>query len=96
MDNSKKHKAKMEAIKKMRKVMGELGGRSIMDGLSKGAVAAKVIAKDPESLKEGLKKAADVVEEQEEMMHDDHDMEEAGEYEDLSKEELIKLLKKRS
>ena len=94
-----KKEARREAIKafreKARKKMGE--GRK--------GIAAQVVAKDKESLKEGLKKAAEVVDEadeMEEMAHEameseEHEMmedESEKDYESMSKEELIKLLKK--
>ena len=49
MDN--KHKAKREAIKKLRKIMGDMDGKGLKDGMS-----AQVIAKDKKGLKEGLEK----------------------------------------
>lgn len=52
----KKHKAKREAIKKLREMMGEMGGKGLKDGMS-----AQVIAKDKKGLKEGLEKAAKIV-----------------------------------
>lgn len=77
-----KYKAKKAAIQKMKEVMSRMGGDSLMGGLS-----AEVVAKDPESLKEGLEEAAEVVDESELEYEDEMD------YSELSKEELIELLK---
>lgn len=93
----KKHMAKKEALKKLKAIMSDLSGGSLMDGL-KGGMSAKVVAKDPKSLKKGLEKAEDIVEEKmlkgdEEQydMEEEHDMED--EYSNMSKEELIKMIK---
>lgn len=90
-----KHKAKKEALKNMRKSLGSEYGKKMMGG----GIAAEVIAKDPESLKKGLKKAAEVVDKQEEIMEPyesmDHEMMEECDEDSLmemSKEELVEKL----
>ena len=77
----KKYAAKKAALKKLK---GMMGGPDL-----EGGISARVIAKDPESLKEGLKKAAEVADQYE-------DLHEKDEYSNLSREELIRKLKERS
>lgn len=82
--------AKRAAIKSMRDTMGKLGGRSLTDNLEQkfahGGIVAKISAKDPESFMEGLEKAKEIMEHHEEMEDD---------YDEMSKEELIEMLKRR-
>ena len=94
----KKHKAKREAIKKLREMMGEMGGKGLKDGMS-----AQVIAKDKKGLKEGLEKAAELVGKKKfndgGMAYDDGMSEDKDDYsredkEAMSKEELLDYLKR--
>ncbi len=54
------------------------------DMASEGKMKATVIAEDKEGLEKGLEKAKEVLESSEEMEHD---------YDDMSREELLKLIK---
>lgn len=92
-----KSMAKKHALMKIRKMLSERPKEAL-----DGHIAAKVVAKDPESLKEGLEKAEEVAEQiqDEAMMQYEDDMEESKEEEngldefaDLSREELIEKLK---
>lgn len=85
-----KRKARKGALSKFKKLMQGMGG----DGYEKG-ITAKVIAKDPESLKEGLEKAAEVVDYSEEMSDDYEMMDHGMDYESYSKEDLIEMLKEK-
>lgn len=98
----KKHQAKRDMLKKLREIMGGMGAESAM-----GPLGVTVKAKDKEGLLEGLSKAEEIVEkgnlpesddkeieDHEELEDHDEDMEDED-YEDMSKEELIELLKKR-
>lgn len=81
----KSNEAKMKALSGLKQKMSSLGGDSLSKALSgKGMMKATVMAKDSEGLEEGLKKAAEMMEEREES--DDK-------YEGMSKEELIEMLK---
>jgi hypothetical protein len=73
-----KHKARNEALKKLRGALSKEGGKGYGEGMS-----AKVVAKDPESLQEGLEKAAELIEQSEE----------GPNYDDMSREELLEALK---
>lgn len=81
MEN-KSSDAKMKALSGLKDKMSAMGGESLS-----GMMKATVLAKDKEGLEEGLKKAAEIMEQQEES--DD-------EYSEMSKEELIAMLKKHS
>lgn len=99
-----KHKAKKEMLEKLRKIMGGMGADKAM-----GGVGVTVKAKDKEGLLEGLSKAGDIVESEElpedmmeempeEMEEYDEEMPEeemSEDYEEMSKEDLIELLKNR-
>lgn len=80
----KKHRARKKALMDMKKKKSEY---------SDGGIAAQVVAKDPKSLKEGLKKAADVVEEKEDMLEDMGE-EMDDDCENMSRDELLEYIKK--
>ena len=85
---SKEKKAKLHALKGLKRSMHEMGGGSLLDALGKAGegketVKASVIAKDKEGLAKGLEKAAELVEGEESSDND---------YDGMSKEELIQLL----
>jgi uncharacterized protein Yka (UPF0111/DUF47 family) len=79
---SKEYKAKKEALKKFKKVMSKMGGDRYSDGMS-----ATVSAKNPKDLAEGLETAAEMMEEVEEVEEVETD------YDSMSRDDLIKLLK---
>jgi hypothetical protein len=104
----KKHKAKREALQKLRKAM--------MSDSGKGVMSVKVVAKDPESLKKGLEKAEELTEgkynnggiveddieqlrghdyDKEEDIDHDADPDEEDEYKGLSRRELLDKLRKK-
>ena len=91
--------AKKNALLDLKSKMANMGGDSLFSSLDNqeedaykdgGVVKASVIAKDKKGLKEGLEKAADIVDEYK-MDHDDS--EDSDDYGDLSREELLKLLR---
>ena len=96
--SEKKYKAKREMLEQLKKVMGEMGADTAMGGMG-----VKVEAKDKEGLMEGLDKAKEVVEDapdMEEVQEDVEDSEEEYEdaeestdYDEMSREELIAMLK---
>lgn len=61
--------------------MSKMGGNRYDEGMS-----VKVMAKDKEGLKEGLEKAEEIVEKGPDMDHS---------YDDMSREEMLELLKSR-
>lgn len=96
-DSGIKADAKRAAIQSLRKTMGKLGGQSLDESLQQkfahGGIIAKVSAKDPKSLKKGLMKAAEIVEEKEEMM-EDHMSDDMPDLDDMSADELRAYIKK--
>lgn len=86
---SKKNEAKKNALLGLKKKMQEMGGESMK---------ATVVAKSEDGLKKGLEKASEVVDKYEipKSVKDAKDsaMESADEFTNMSKEELIKRLKK--
>lgn len=86
--------AKKSALMDLKSKMNEIGGNSLLSSFSNdenaykngGVVKATVMAKDPSQLKEGLMKAAEMMEDYD---HDEDD------YDEYSKEELIEMLKRR-
>jgi hypothetical protein len=96
--------AKRNALKGLKESMASMGGNSLFDSIDNkdaykdgGVVKASVIAKDKEGLKEGLKKASKMMNKYEDggiVEANDGESEDSGSaYDDLSKEELIRLLK---
>ena len=84
-----KDEARKHALKKLKGMLGKK---------LQGGISAKVVAQDPESLKAGLEKAAKIVEEKEEIFedYDEHESEEhMHDYDDMSRDELLALLKKK-
>ena len=74
--------AKIAALQHLKSKMGKQGG-----------ISAQVTAKNPKDLKAGLKKAAKIMEEKPEMF-EGHEAEE-HDWDDMSREELIELLKRK-
>lgn len=67
MKDKKALHAKIKALEGLRDQMDELGGSSLMDSLKgEGAMKATVIAKDKEGLEEGLEKASEIVDDEDE------------------------------
>lgn len=81
MSEGKALEAKKDALMKLKEKMAGMGGDSLG-----GAMKASVIAKDKEGLQKGLETAAALI--------GNDDSEESNDYDEMSKEELIALLKK--
>lgn len=104
-DGSEKHhyedggvvKAKRNALHDLKNRMNEMGGKSLFDSLDNsnefhdGGIAAKVVAKDKKGLKEGLKKAAQFLDKKK--YEDGGIVDSDNSYDDLSREELLELLR---
>jgi len=80
--------AMKSALMGLKAKMSSMGGDSLHDSMKGGQMKAVVTAKDSEGLEKGLKKAAEMMGEREEMKEESEDK-----YEGMSKEELIELLK---
>lgn len=95
MEKSKQ--AKLNALMDLKSKMMEMGGESLINSLGRDKeeseeemgecegpmMGAKVMARSREGLEEGLEKAKEIIEQQES----------SDEYENMSKEDLIRLLK---
>jgi len=77
-----KSKAKKAMLEKLRQEMGKMGADNMMGGMG-----VEVQADDKEGLLEGLEKAEEVIEDSDEME------EEADEYGEMSRDELIAMIK---
>lgn len=78
--------AKRAAVQKLREFMSNQGGQGLKQNFENGGIVAKVSAPDPKGLVEGLEKAAQIMKDRTEMDHD---------YDEMTKEELIEMLKNR-
>jgi len=92
-----KEEAKRAAISKMKDMLTKSMGKRLADS---GMMKATVVAKDEEGLEEGLKKAQDVLEAKEGLMHESmekegEDSSEEMDIESMTSAELKEALKKR-
>ena len=97
--------AKRNALMDLKAKMTGMGGDSLISSLSNkgenaykdgGVVKASVIAKDEKGLKEGLKKASKILNQKYEdggVVESNEEFESGDDFADLSKEELIELLR---
>lgn len=95
---SKSREAKLNALNGLKSKMSDMGGDSLNAYKDGGVVKASVTAKNKDDLKKGLKKAASMMDDYEvpsdvESARDEA-VESGDEFSELSREDLLKRLRK--